>query len=297
MASRTPAVTGRRHIDAGTLALTLLTLMAFASNSLLTRLALGAGEIDAATFTTLRLAAGAAALALIIRTRADARLRLRPSEWGGPIVLFAYAVPFSFAYLRIGAATGALVLFGVVQLTMIGWGVARGQRPTPSEWVGVGMASAGLVVLTLPSATRPDPFGLLLMAAAGVGWGVYSLAGRTSRDPVAVNARSFVWSCPPAILVNVLMRGSIVASSRGIGLALLCGAVTSALGYVIWYRALRGLSVTQAAAAQLSVPVIAAAGAVVMLGEHLNTRLVICGLAVLSGVALALASRAGQTRT
>jgi len=289
-------VTGRRHIDTSTLALTMLTLISFASNSLLTRLALGAGEIDAATFTSLRLAAGAVALTLIVWRRPGARLRLLPTEIGGPLVLFAYAVPFSFAYLRIGAATGALVLFGVVQLTMIGWGIVRGQRPAPGEWVGLALASAGLVALTLPSAARPDALGLSLMAAAGVAWGAYSLAGRTSRDPVTVNARSFVWSCPPAILVNVLMRGSLVATSRGVALAIACGAVTSALGYVVWYRALRGLSVTQAAAAQLSVPVIAAAGAVVLLGERLNPRLVIAGLAVLSGVALVLAARAEQAR-
>jgi drug/metabolite transporter (DMT)-like permease len=287
-------VTGSGRIDATTLALTLLTLVAFASNSLLTRLALGPGEIDAATFTSLRLMAGAVTLALIVWARRTHRMRLLPSDVSGPLVLFAYAVPFSFAYLRIGAATGALVLFGVVQLTMVGWGIVRGQRPTSSEWTGLALASAGLVSLTLPSATRPDPLGLSLMAAAGVAWGAYSLAGRMSRDPVAANAQSFLWSCPPALLVNVLMRGSLITTARGIALAVLCGAVTSALGYVVWYRALRGLSVTQAAAAQLSVPVIAAVGAVVFLGERLNARLAISGLAVLGGVGLVLAARAGR---
>src|SRR5262245_26146466 len=197
---------------------------------------------------------GAVVLAFLVRTRDGTFKALRGRGLIGALALFAYAVPFSFAYLRIGAATGALVLFGVVQLTMIGWGIVRGQRPVPGEWIGLALASAGLVALTLPSAARPDPLGLSLMAAPGVGGGACSLAGRSSRDPMAVNARSFVWSCPPAILVNLLMRGSLAATSRGVALAIVCGAVTSALGYVVWYRALRGLSVTQAAAAQLSVP-------------------------------------------
>ena len=278
--------------DARTIALTLLALLAFASNSLLTRLALGSRQIDAASFTSIRLVAGAVVLAAIARSQAGSWKPLRGRGVAGPVALFAYAAPFSFAYLRIGAAVGALVLFGVVQLTMIGYGVAQGERPTATMWIGLALAAAGLAALTVPSVGRPDPLGVLLMAIAGVAWGVYSLVGRTTLDPLAANARSFLWSAPLAILLVVALRGSVMTTPRGFALALVSGAVTSGLGYAIWYLALPRLSVTQAAVAQLSVPVIAALGAVVVLGEQIGPQLVISGAAVLAGVWLVLSARA-----
>jgi drug/metabolite transporter (DMT)-like permease len=276
--------------DATTLALTVLALVAFASNSLLTRLALGAREIDAASFTTIRLAAGAVALLLVVRAR-EPTWALRGGGATGPLALFAYAAPFSFAYLRIGAAVGALVLFGVVQLTMIGWGIHRGERPSVLAWAGLALAAAGLAILTLPSIARPDPVGVGLMAVAGVAWGVYSLAGRGTTDPTSANARSFAWGSLLAMAASLALHDSMTASARGIALALVSGAVTSGLGYAIWYRALPRLSVTQAAVAQLSVPVIAALGAAVVLDERLTARLAISGVAVLGGVALVLSAR------
>jgi drug/metabolite transporter (DMT)-like permease len=278
-------------VDLETVALTLLALVAFASNSILTRLALGSHQIDAASFTCLRLGAGAAALALLVRARAGSWAPLRGRGVRGPLALLAYAGPFSFAYLRVGAAVGALVLFGVVQLTMIGYGIARGERPSPLAWVGLVLAVVGLAILTVPSAARPDPLGVALMTVAGVAWGVYSLAGRTTADPLAENARSFLWSCPAAMVAVGVGHASVEASGRGIALALVSGAVTSGLGYAIWYRALPRLSVTQAAVAQLSVPVIAAIGAVGLLDEKLSARLVIAAVAVLSGVGLVLSAR------
>lgn len=278
-------------VDIKTVALTLLALLAFASNSLLTRLALGSHQIDAATFTAIRLGAGAVVLALVVRAQAGTWKPLSGRSAKGPIALFAYAVPFSFAYLRIGAAVGALVLFGVVQITMIGYGIVRGERPTALAWVGLGLATAGLAALTVPSVARPDAWGLLLMTIAGVSWAVYSLVGKTSPDPVAANARSFLWSSPVAILVAFVMHTSVAASGRGIVLAVVSGAVTSGLGYTVWYRALRRLSVTQAAVAQLSVPVIAALGAAAVLEERLSARLVLSGAAVLCGVGLVLSAR------
>jgi drug/metabolite transporter (DMT)-like permease len=278
--------------DAKTIALTLLALLAFASNSLLTRLALGSHQIDAATFTAIRLVAGAVVLAAIARAKAGSWKPLRGRSVAGAVALFAYAAPFSFAYLRIGAAVGALVLFGVVQLTMIGYGVARGERPTAPMWVGLALAAAGLAALTVPSVARPDPLGVVLMAIAGVAWGVYSLVGRTTPDPLAANARSFLCSAPLAVLLVLAVRGTVMTTPRGLALALLSGAVTSGLGYAIWYRALPRLSVTQAAVAQLSVPVIAALGAVVVLREQLGARLVISGACVLTGVGLVLSARA-----
>ena len=284
-------MTRRLPIGPGTVALTLLALVAFASNSLLTRLALGSHQIDAATFTALRLASGGLTLAALVLAQSRSWTALRGAGIAGPVALFAYAAPFSFAYLRIGAAAGALVLFGVVQLAMIGYGIARGERPTPMTWFGLMLAAGGLLALTLPAVARPDPLGVALMAIAGVAWAVYTLLGRGATDPLAANARSFVWSTPLAMLLVAVARGPVQATGRGVVLALVSGAVTSGIGYAIWYRALPRLTVTQAAVAQLSVPVIAAVGAVLTLGETLSARLVASGIAVLAGVAIVLTAR------
>ena len=279
------------RLSARTVSLTLLALVAFASNSLLTRLALGTRQLDAASFTAIRLVSGAIVLVAIVIVQSRSSRALIGGGFAGPLALFAYAAPFSFAYLRIGAAVGALVLFGVVQLTMIGYGIVRGERPTPIMWVGLALAAGGLLALTVPAVARPDPIGVLLMAIAGVAWGAYSLLGRGTPDPLAANARSFLWSMPFVTLLAALPRGAVAATPRGIALALVSGAVTSGLGYAIWYRALPGLTVTQAAVAQLSVPVIAALGAAVLLGEAIGVRLIVSGVAVLGGVALVLSAR------
>jgi len=330
-----------------TVTFTLLALVAFASNSLLTRSALGTGAIDAGTFTAIRLLAGAAMLVAIVRIRDGGwtalrgggaaagggsaashrdgrgarRTRREEGEYReystdeqrrapgciarrmqrdfrhrllGPATLFAYAVPFSLAYVRIGAAVGALVLFGVVQLTMVGYGLATGERPSLRTWAGLALATGGLVLLTAPAATRtehPDGVGVALMAIAGAAWAVYTLAGRSSLEPVAGNARNFLWSSPLALLVVLATPGQITASTRGVLLALVSGGVTSGLGYVLWYRALPRLSVTQAAIAQVGVPIIAAAGGVALLGEPLTVRLVLAGAAVLGGIGLLVSRR------
>jgi drug/metabolite transporter (DMT)-like permease len=280
------------RLAARTVALTLLALVAFASNSLLTRLALGTRQIDAASFTAIRLVSGAVVLAAIVVAQSRSSRALFGGGFAGPLALFAYAAPFSFAYLRIGAAVGALVLFGVVQLTMIGYGIARGERPTPVVWIGLALAAGGLLTLTVPAVARPDPVGVTLMAIAGIAWGVYSLLGRGTPDPLSANARSFLWSMPMVMLLAALPRGQVVATSRGVVLALISGAVTSGLGYAVWYRALPGLTVTQAAVAQLSVPVLAALGAAALLNESIGIRLLASGLAVLGGVAIVLSARA-----
>jgi drug/metabolite transporter (DMT)-like permease len=286
--------------------LTALALIAFASNSILTRLGLGGGEMDAATFTLVRIAAGAVVLAALVRiqhgppgakaSRARGG-RVGSVGWVGPVALFAYAAPFSFAYVRIGAAAGALLLFAAVQITMIGRGIAAGERPGLRGWAGIALAAAGLGWLTLPAVGRPDPIGSALMIVAGCSWGVYSLAGRRATDALAANGRSFAWAVPLAVGVDVAAAavGSVKVSPRGLVLAVASGAITSGLGYAIWYRALRGLTATQAAILQLSVPLIAAAGAVVVLHEALNPRLAISSAAVIGGVALVLsAPRSGN---
>lgn len=278
-------------LDARIAGLTLVALVAFASNSLLTRFALGSHQIDAAVFTAIRLGAGAVTLALLVRRQAGTWRPLRGRGVVGPMALFSYAVPFSFAYLRIGAAVGALVLFGVVQLTMIGYGMFRGERPSALKWLGLLLAAGGLSILTVPAATRPDPVGLLLMTIAGIAWAVYSLAGRAAPDPIAANARSFLWSGLLAVGLALAWGSGAAATSRGITLALISGSVTSGLGYAVWYRVLPRLSVMQAAVSQLSVPVIAAFGASVLLAEPLSVGLVTSGLAVLTGVGLVLWTR------
>ncbi|MEO5823033.1 MAG: DMT family transporter, partial [Vicinamibacteraceae bacterium] len=270
---------------------TLLALLAFASNSLLTRLALGAHAIDAASFTAIRLLAGAVVLVTLVRAR-DGRWRaLRGGGIAGPAILFAYAAPFSLAYVRIGAAVGALVLFGAVQLAMLGFGLSRGERPAPRTWAGLALATGGLLWLTIPAASRPDPIGVALMIVAGAAWAAYTIAGRTTREPVAENARNFLWSGPLALLMMLASTTTVSISGRGALLAGISGGLTSGLGYVVWYRALPRLSVTQAAVAQVAVPVVAAAGAVVLLGEPLTLRLVLAGACVLAGIGLVVSRR------
>ena len=275
--------------------LTLLALLAFAANSILTRAALGGGQMDAATFTTVRLATGAAVLATIAVGQGG-RGALRGGGLIGPVALFAYAAPFSFAYLRIGASAGALLLFGAVQITMIGWGIAKGERPGLRAWAGVMAAVAGLAWLTLPAVGSPDPVGSALMIVAGCAWGAYSIAGKRATDPLASNARSFVWAVPLALVLSLLRLPAAQVSARGLVLAGISGAITSGLGYAIWYRALRGLTATRAAILQLSVPVIAAAGAAMLLQESVNPRLAVSSAAVIGGVGLVLSERTRASR-
>jgi len=278
-------------VDSATLTLTLLALFAFASNSILTRLAIGGAAIDAATFTAVRLASGAVALSLAVRATAGNWSPLRSRDLAGPISLIVYAVPFSLAYGRIGAAVGALVLFGAVQITMVAYGIWRGERPRPLAWAGLMVAFGGLAALTLRAGVRPDPTGVALMSIAGAAWGAYSIAGRTSPDPVASNARSFLLSAPLALLIAFFTRNAATVTASGVVIALVSGVISSGGGYIVWYRAVRRLAVTQAAVAQLSVPVLAAIGAVLFLGEPINQRLIVSGAAVLGGVALVLVSR------
>lgn len=279
-----------------TAAFCVLALLGFAANSLLTRLALRPRLIDAASFTLLRLTAGAAALVLLARLRRPVA-DLGQGSWLSALLLFGYVVPFSYAYLRIGAGVGALILFGSVQVTMIGWGLVRGERPRFGEWLGLAVAFAGLSALTLPGNTRPDPLSFLLMLLAGVAWGAYSLRGRRSGDPLGATAGNFLRGVPLAALLagGVLLFprcGRLHADAQGISLAVASGAVASGVAYTFWYAALPGLSALRAALVQLTVPVLAAAGAIVLLDERPSARLVGSGAAVLGGVAVALLARA-----
>ncbi len=269
--------------------LTALAMLAFAANSLLCRLALRDTAIDAASFTLIRIASGAAMLWLLVRIRQGAG-RIR-GNWASAAALFAYAAGFSFAYLSLDAGTGALLLFGAVQATMIGYGLYKGERLGALASFGLLLAAAGLVGLLLPGLTAPPLQGALLMAAAGVAWGIYSLRGRGGGNPAAATAGNFVRALPPALALSLLALGSARFDPAGAAYAAASGALASGLGYAIWYAALPGLRAASAASVQLSVPVIAALGGVLLLGEQLTLRLVLASLAILGGVALVIGGR------
>jgi drug/metabolite transporter (DMT)-like permease len=279
-----------------TAAFTLFAIAAFAANSVLCRLALGARAIDAANYSVVRLASGAAALALLslLSRRSGAP---RAGSWFSASMLFLYAVPFSFAYVTLPTGTGALILFAAVQLTMLTWALRSGERPHPFQWAGIALALAGFVFLVRPGLSAPSPLGSALMALAGLAWGVYSLRGRRSENPLAETAANFLRAVPLALVVSLLMLGAAHASARGIALAILSGTIASGLGYAVWYAALPRLTATRAAVVQLAVPVIAAAGGVVLLSERITLRLLVASVAILGGVTLALAGRAAPSES
>jgi drug/metabolite transporter (DMT)-like permease len=269
-----------------TVALTAASLACFAGNSLLARRALGARAIDPATFTAVRLASGALVLPLL--AFAGGR-RPRGGSWASALALFVYAGAFSLAYLRILAGPGALLLFAAVQATMLGWGVAHGERPSPLQWLGVALALGGLAYLTLAGGgSGVDPIGAGLMLTAGVAWGAYSLRGRSARDPLATTASNFLRAAALAVPAMLLFLGRLDATPTGLLLAVTSGALASGVGYSLWYAAVPSLGATRAATVQLSVPVLTALAAVALLGEGVTGRLAFAAVAILGGVALSL---------
>lgn len=284
-------------MQTNTALLTLLAMVAFAANSLLCRLALGQEFVDAATFATVRVVSGAIVLGLVMLPRWRVRKRAA-ADWRAVTALFTYMVFFSFAYLSLGAGTGALVLFGAVQLTMFAAALRAGENFGLFSWVGLMLAVAGLVYLVSPGLTAPDLTGTLLMVVAGTAWGFYSLLGRNGGDPMEATAINFIYSVPLVVIVSLLFSGDFQSSAKGLILAAASGAIASGLGYTIWYAALRGLNASRAATVQLSVPAIAAFGGVVLLAEPVSLRLVLASVATLGGVWLVLAQQirpAGQT--
>lgn len=278
-----------------TVLLTAAAMLAFAANSLLCRLALQRGGIDPASFTSIRLVSGALALAAIVRLRPVRPVHGR-ADWLAAAMLFGYVAFFSFAYLSLSAGTGALILFGAVQLTMLGAGLRSGERFGAIAWTGLALAVAGLVYLAWPGVAAPPPLGAASMAISGVAWGVYSLRGRGVADPLAASASNFAWAAPLALLLSLLTAAGARVDAAGAALAIASGALTSGIGYVVWYAALRGLSAMRAATVQLSVPPIAALGGVVLLSEPLTSRLVAASVAILGGIALVLSRRGREPR-
>ena len=263
---------------------TALAMLAFAGNSILCRLALKTTTIDPASFTSARMMSAAITLAIILRLRGQGSLA--SGSWASAVALFAYAAGFSLAYVNLTAGTGALLLFGAVQLSMISISLWRGERLSSLQIVGFALALIGLVILVLPGLAAPPLTSSALMIGAGVAWGVYSLRGRGVGDPTGVTAGNFIRTVPMTLLFSLLAFYTFKPDETGLFYALLSGAVTSGIGYAIWYKALPGLKAMESSIVQLSVPIIAAFGGILLLGEMLSLRLVLAAAAVLGGILL-----------
>ena len=266
--------------------MTLLAMTAFAGNSLLCRMALRSAHIDAAAFTTIRLASGAMVLWLVVSMRGGQTYG--KGNWRSATALFVYAAAFSFAYVKLPAATGALLLFGAVQATMIGYGIWSGERLRRLQMAGLVLALGGLVGLLLPGLSAPPVEASAMMLAAGFAWGIYSLRGKGAGDPTQVTAGNFLRAVPIAVLLNLLTFKGVPVDSEGIWYAIGSGALASGLGYAAWYTVLPALKATNAATVQLSVPVFAALGGIIFLGEAISLHLIFSSSAILGGVALVL---------
>lgn len=267
-------------------ALTSLTMIAFAGNSVLCRIALKDTSIDAASFTTIRLISGAMMLWLIVQMRSGTRSGR--GNWSSALALIVYAIAFSYAYVSLSTASGALLLFGAVQATMIGYGIWTGERLRRLQLLGLLLAFGGLVGLFLPGLTAPPLVGSLLMLSAGVAWGVYSLRGKGAGDPTRVTAGNFMRAVPVTVALSVFTLGSASLDAAGFWYAVASGALASGMGYALWYTVLPALKATHAATVQLSVPVIAAVGGVLFLGEPITLRLTLASTAILGGIALVI---------
>jgi drug/metabolite transporter (DMT)-like permease len=269
--------------------LTMLAMIAFACNSLLCRLALKHTRIDAASFTTIRLISGAVILWLVVQMRRGTYSGR--GNWLSALTLFVYAAGFSFAYVSLPASTGALLLFGSVQATMIGHGIWKGERLLRLQVVGLVLALGGLVGLLAPGLSAPPLLSALLMLSAGVAWGVYSLRGKGAGDPLNVTAGNFLRAVPIVAALSLVMHQGASLDRAGFWYAFLSGALASGIGYAIWYTALPAMKATNAATVQLSVPVIAALGGIAFLGESLTLRLVLPSIAILGGIALVILAK------
>ncbi len=267
---------------------TTFALVCFALNSLLCQLALGAETIDAASFTTIRLISGTATLAVIYYFFDKKRENIIIGNWLSAFFLFAYAICFSFAYINLTTATGALILFGCVQATMIISALVKGERPKILEWLGLLLALGGLIYLVFPGLASPPFFSSALMALAGIAWGFYTLRGRGSANPLAETSGNFVRTVPMIILASLPFLSKIHLSQKGIIFAVLSGAIASGIGYSVWYFVLKFHTATRAAILQLSVPALAGLGGVIFLSEIISLRLLSATILILGGISLAI---------
>ena len=267
--------------------LTGIAMLAFAANSILCRMSLGSGLIDAASFTTIRLVSGALCLVAIVSLR-EPRWRPGRPNWLAVLSLYAYMACFSFAYRSLTAGTGALLLFGFVQLTMIAVAVIRGERLSLSSWIGMALAMAGMVYLVMPGIEAPDPAYSALMAMAGLAWGAYSLLGIGKGDHTTSTASNFLYATPLAALGSLIESDNVFLSWQGCLLAVVSGAIASGMGYAIWYRVLKSIKAASAAVVQLSVPALATLGGVVLLAEPLTSRTVAATALTIGGIYIAV---------
>lgn len=279
-----------------TISLTSLTLIAFAGNSVLCRMALGNEAIDASSFTVVRLLSGAFVLLIIINIVGKSEDTSTRGSWASSFMLFLYAVTFSYAYISLDTGTGALILFGSVQITMILLSIISGERLHTAEWIGMVIALTGFIYLILPGVSTPSLSGFLLMMLAGIAWGIYTLRGRGSKSPLRDTAYNFLKTTPFVVILAVLAIKNINYSFEGIVLAVMSGGITSGIGYTMWYIVLGGLSSTQAAVLQLSVPVIAALGGVVFVSEAITFRLTVSGAMVLGGILIVILGKYYSTK-
>jgi drug/metabolite transporter (DMT)-like permease len=270
--------------------LTLLSMLAFAANSLLCRLALDNGSIDAVSFSSIRLCSGALCLMLVMLPRWRQRTAIA-TNWRTVAALFVYMLFFSYGYVSLSAGTGVLILFVAVQLTMFSVAVQRGERFSFIGWAGLVTSSGGIVYLVSPGITAPDPLGALCMVASGIGWAVYSIIGSGGNDAGEATARNFIGAVPLVLLTQLVFINTAAITPMGFALAVVSGALTSGLGYIIWFKALRGLSVSFAAIVQLGVPILVVAGGALFLGEDLTTRIWIASVLTIGGIAVTLKSR------
>ncbi|MBA6232701.1 MULTISPECIES: DMT family transporter [unclassified Colwellia] len=276
-----------------TLASTLFALLAFAANSVLCRLALGENAIDATSFTVIRLLSGIVILILVMQltSKSNEKKPTTKGSWLAASMLFIYAIAFSFGYVSLDTGTGALILFGAVQITMIMVNVISGNKLHFTEWTGLVIAFTGFVYLIIPSLVTPSFVGFILMAISGIAWGLYTLLGRTSTNPLSDTAYNFLRTSPFILILVIFGLDNVHITSIGILFAILSGAIASGIGYFVWYIALRGLSVTQAAVVQLFVPVIAGVGGVIFTNELITHRLIESSALVLGGILMVILGR------
>ncbi len=271
--------------------LTSIALIAFAANSVLCRMALKEGSIDPGSFTGIRLLSGAFTLLLLIGISRKGKKIEKKGSWVSGLMLFIYAICFSYAYISLDTGTGALIAFSTVQITMIVYSIVKGHKLSLIETIGILLAFAGFVYLVSPGVNAPPLFGMLLMILSGFGWGMYSIYGNNSKNPLEDTAYNFLRSLPLIGLVLLVTIKKIHLSQEGVILALISGTVTSGLSYTIWYMALNYLNRVEASVVQLAVPVIAAAGGILFLAERPNLRLVLSTLLIFIGIYLVIRSK------
>ena len=281
-----------------TLLYTFIALIAFAGNSVLGRYALKGDAIDATSFTAIRLFSGAILLILLVAFKNRFKVNYSEGSWLSAFSLFLYALTFSYAYITLNTGVGALILFGTVQVTMVVMSIIKGKMLSKGEWIGLLIAFSGLTYLLLPSASAPSLYGFILMVISGIAWGFYTVAGKGARNPLVLTANNFLRTIPfvliTVLLLYMLNSEGLYITNSGLILAITSGAITSGLGYAIWYQALNGLSITHAAILQLTVPIIAAFGGVLFLSETISLQLIISAILVLGGIFVSLIVKKGS---